>query len=66
MNIYERAMNTLIEKNTIDGHEMPDWLKKVKLVFEWGRHFGLIVEKAQKGELADAIMDILPHELIGF
>lgn len=63
MNLYEKAMNTLIEKNTING-EMPEWLKAVKMVFDWGKHFGIIVEKAHNGELADNLADIIPHELI--
>ena len=63
INLYEKAMDTLVEKNTIDG-EQPDWLKKAQMVFKWGKHFGMIVDKAQKGELADKLEDIIPYELI--
>ena len=63
MNAYEKVMDTLFEKNVVDG-EVPEWLKKVKLCFDWGKHFGIIVEKAQSGELADNLADIIPHELI--
>ena len=34
------------------------------MVFNWGEKFGLIVEKAESGELADQLNDIIPFELI--
>ena len=63
MNLYQKIMDTLIEKNSIDG-EMPGWLKQIKMIFDWGKHFGIIVEKAHNGELANNLADIIPHELI--
>ena len=63
MNLYQKIMDTLIEKNSIDG-EMPAWLEKIKTIFEWGKHFGIIVEKAHNGELANDLADIIPHELV--
>jgi hypothetical protein len=54
MNLYHKVLDTLFEKNVIDG-EVPDWLYKLKMVFDWGEKFGIIVEKAQSGELADQL-----------
>ena len=62
LNLYEEALDTLFEKNVVDG-EVPDWLNKLKTCFDWGKKFAKIVDKAQSGELADELQDIIPMEL---
>ena len=46
INLYEKAMETLISTNKKPDGEMPDWLKSTKTVFDWGKHYGNIAEKA--------------------
>ena len=49
MNMYEKALDTLFEKNVVNG-QVPQWLTTLKMIFDWGKHFAPIIEKAQKGE----------------
>jgi hypothetical protein len=50
MNVYEEVMDTLEEKNVVDGI-VPEWLTTLKMCYAWGKHFGIIVEKAKSGEI---------------
>ena len=62
MNLYEEAIDKLFEKNVVDG-QVPDWLQKVKLCFDWGKKFAKIVEAAQSGLMADQLATEIVNEL---
>ena len=64
INVYEKTLDTLFEKNVDANGKAPEWLVTLKMCFDWGKHFGIIVEKAQNGEFADNLADLIPHELI--
>lgn len=63
INLYKKTMDKLIEKNVGPDGEIPEWLQKVQMIFNWGEKFGILVEKAESGELADQLNDIIPFEL---
>jgi hypothetical protein len=45
MNLYRRALDTLIEKNTGPDGEKPAWLDKIEMVFHWGMKAANVVDK---------------------
>ena len=57
-------MDTLIERFTDSDGEVPGWIDNIKMIFDWGKRYGIIVEKAHNGELANDLTDIIPHDLI--
>ena len=59
MNLYQTIMDHLLEHHTVDG-KIPEWLERVHMIYDWGMRFGAIVEKANNGEFADILVDIIP------
>ena len=53
MNLYKRALEILIEKNTNEDGEKPDWLLKVEMVFNWGDKIVVMIDKIGQGEIPD-------------
>jgi hypothetical protein len=62
INLYEEAIDTLFERNVVDG-QVPEWLVQVKMIFDWGSKFSKVVEKAQNGEFADSLADLIPQDM---
>ena len=56
LNLYVKALETLIEKNTGPDGEKPAWLVKVELVFHWGAKAAGIVDKIGQGQIPDVDM----------
>ena len=36
MNLYRKALDTLIAKNTHPNGDKPSWLEKVEMIYDWG------------------------------
>ena len=66
MNLYEKALETLIEKNTGPDGEKPAWLKTVETIFHFGVKHAKAIDQIGEGKIPDVDMfvDILEMSMM--
>jgi hypothetical protein len=66
MNLYQKAMDTLVEKNIDEEGDKPDWLKKIEMVFHWGKKIAIMVDKIGEGKIPeiDLITDLMSMNMM--
>ena len=66
MNLYRKALETLIEKNTGPDGEKPAWLQTMETIFHFGVKHANAIDKIGEGKIPDVDMfiDVLQMNML--